>query len=660
MSDKLPSIDDFYEELPSIDEIITEEKLPSVDEVIVENKLPSVDKFIEPEEEEEPIDAEPCSIEEQYDGVIKLIDEVRQDIPEIPEIKYYDEQLEELTSYVEEVKENIPTYDGEISAICNLIDELKEEVRTNAASIPEIRYYDDQIESLESSLKSLPEIRHYEEDIAQLKESISDAKVNHEDDINSLEYKFNQEIKQFGEDIEVKSFDKKIEIDNLRIDLEETSNKIYEELKKSSDQIHEYRLHLKDDDRKLKKQILGQYNLLKENIEKKVKEFNNKNIESQNTITGSLKEYFDELQEKITNLPEVKYYDKDIKDVRKDFSKLKTKFTDTDLDINELRNIVEGLKETQKQILQENLLAEPPEVNNEDPLTPLDQNFVTLDQLQEHYRLFVNRVQQQLSSFGGGGAVRLDDLEDVDSSVRTDISAGELLIYNGTNWVGIDSTSLDTSSTLHEALLQGNVSGIGMSVGVITATNGYFSGIVTAASLNYDVVTDIYSTGIVTATKGIQQTGSEGLHVTAGVSTFVGLTSCLGGINVKAGSANTSLIVEGDARIIGVLTVGSGSVTIDKDTIHVGTGITLHRTTGNMTVSGIITAGTYHGDGSGLIGVASTDNISSGTTANLYGGLKVGSAATIATNGNATYSGIVTAANFVGGGANITALSGSR
>ena len=40
--------------------------------------------------------------------------------------------------------------------------------------------------------------------------------------------------------------------------------------------------------------------------------------------------------------------------------------------------------------------------------------------------------------------------------------------------------------------------------------------------------------------------------------------------------------------------------------------------------------------------------------------MKVGSAATIATNGNATYSGIVTAANFVGGGANITALSGSN
>ena len=378
MTEKLQSIDQFYEELPSVDEIIIEEKLPSVDqviieeklpsvdEVIIEEKLPSVDEFVEPEEdeEEEIVDTAPCSIEEQYDGVIKLIDEVRQDIPEIPEIpeiKYYDEQLEELTAYVEEVKENIPTYDGEISAICNLIDELKEEVRTNAANLPEIRYYDDQIESLESSLKSLPEIRHYEGDITsikdeivEIKETISDA-PNYEDEINSLEYKFDQEIEKFAEDIQVKDFNKKVEIDSLKTDLKETSNKIYEDLKKSSDQIHEYRLHLKDDDRKLKKQILGQYNILKENIEKKVKEFNNKNIESQNIITGSLKEYFNELQEKISSIPEIKYYDEQIKD-------LNVKF---DIDIKELREIVDQLKEDQKEHLQENLLTEPPETDNE-------------------------------------------------------------------------------------------------------------------------------------------------------------------------------------------------------------------------------------------------------------------------------------------------------
>ena len=34
MTEKLPSIDQFYKELPSVDDLITEEKLPSVDEFI--------------------------------------------------------------------------------------------------------------------------------------------------------------------------------------------------------------------------------------------------------------------------------------------------------------------------------------------------------------------------------------------------------------------------------------------------------------------------------------------------------------------------------------------------------------------------------------------------------------------------------------------------
>ena len=120
---------------------------------------------------------------------------------------------------------------------------------------------------------------------------------------------------------------------------------------------------------------MGQYNLLKENIEKRVNEFNTKNIESQNIITGSLKEYFDELQEKISSIPEVKYYDEQLEELNVKFN----------IDIKELREIVDNLKETQKQTLQENLLSEPPSIDNEDPLTPLDQNFVTYEKLQENY-----------------------------------------------------------------------------------------------------------------------------------------------------------------------------------------------------------------------------------------------------------------------------------
>jgi hypothetical protein len=63
--------------------------------------------------------------------------------------------------------------------------------------------------------------------------------------------------------------------------------------------------------------------------------------------------------------------------------------------------------------LNEGLLNEPPNVKNSDPLTPLDQNFVTFDQLNEHYQLFINRIQQQMATIGGGGETQFKFLDDV-------------------------------------------------------------------------------------------------------------------------------------------------------------------------------------------------------------------------------------------------------
>lgn len=60
------------------------------------------------------------------------------------------------------------------------------------------------------------------------------------------------------------------------------------------------------------------------------------------------------------------------------------------------------------------LLAEPSNVKQKnDPLTPLDQKFATLDDLQKHYSTFLSRIQQQLSTVGGGGETRLRYLDDV-------------------------------------------------------------------------------------------------------------------------------------------------------------------------------------------------------------------------------------------------------
>jgi hypothetical protein len=111
--------------------------------------------------------------------------------------------------------------------------------------------------------------------------------------------------------------------------------------------------------------------------------------------------------------------------------------------ISHVESILEKFNE--QSVLNEGLLNEPPNVKNSDPLTPLDQNYVTIKDLQDHYRLFINRIQQQLSTIGGGGAGFMYDLADVefDRSLGND----KLLIYDQANsrWVGIASTALSSS-----------------------------------------------------------------------------------------------------------------------------------------------------------------------------------------------------------------------
>lgn len=76
----------------------------------------------------------------------------------------------------------------------------------------------------------------------------------------------------------------------------------------------------------------------------------------------------------------------------------------------------EELEEPKEDLIEKSLglLAEPSDVKvQKDPLTPLDQKFATLEDLQKHYKLFLSRIQQQLSTIGGGGETRLRYLDDV-------------------------------------------------------------------------------------------------------------------------------------------------------------------------------------------------------------------------------------------------------
>ena len=81
-------------------------------------------------------------------------------------------------------------------------------------------------------------------------------------------------------------------------------------------------------------------------------------------------------------------------------------------------------------------------------------------------------------------------------------------------------------------------------------------------------------------------------------------------------------------------------------------GINSSSPTTTLDVGGAVKATSFTGDGSGLTGVASTDNIITGTAATFTGGVTISGAS------NINVTGVVTATSFVGSGADLTGVSG--
>ena len=238
--------------------------------------------------------------------------------------------------------------------------------------------------------------------------------------------------------------------------------------------------------------------------------------------------------------------------------------------IKHLENRVNIINEKHVKLLTESY-NEPPSVDNSDPLTPLDKNFVNLQDFQEHYRLFLNRIQRQLSTLGGGGAVLISDLDDVDTSTaKVD---NKFLKYNAASgkWVGSDTAGGGyTLPTASATTLGGIKIGSGLSIdgnGVVTSSGGSGS-IAGISTTGTSVFNQINASGIVTA------------------SNFVGDGSGLTGI-VGSGS--------------GVVVKDSGSTVGTAGTINFGSNLSV-----SAISAGIVTV-------TGSAGAASTEHISAQT-----------------------------------------------
>ena len=133
--------------------------------------------------------------------------------------------------------------------------------------------------------------------------------------------------------------------------------------------------------------------------------------------------------------------------------------------------------------------------------------------------------------------------------------------------------------------------------GVSTYVSGYLGVGVTGSNLNV--------TGVITANSfsgsgaNLTGVGTQGKNIFAdtasitGVSTF-GSSNGIGTVTVGVG--NTALLVDGNARVVGILTIGGSSITLNgaTDVVQVGTVITMRGGSSQIQVgTGVTISGTH-------------------------------------------------------------------
>ncbi len=521
--------------------------LPSIDEFIVEPpELPSVSQFLPEEVVEEEIqtieDADGNAFLEVEDLVkapewgelVRMVNDVRKDIPEIPEIKDYAPELEELSATIQQLKEEIPV-------------------------VPEVRYYEDELQALresiskvEDSIPSLPVWIHKVTEVPDFAWVGKGFNVIDEDfrgvrdTISTLAARVTTELEKIHEDSDVKQFETKTDFKTIHERVDTVRKDIFKELREQSTVIWNLQKKLKSNQKEFEitfnEKVGDRFDAFSEVTKKTVDNLQESFVESTDNLAKYMDKEVKSLQERIKTLPKPKYYEEDIKNIKRELK-----------DLTELKSIVYDIKITQGDI-QEGLLNIPPNVDNSDPLTPLDQNFATHEDLAKHYRLFINRVQQQIATLGGGGAVRFDDLEDVGIGTYTKyettaanpgINTGTVLIYDSNlKIVGIASTALTTDAeTLDQTLKQGNTSSMGMNMsGIATfsdttnATSASTGALIVAGGVG--IAKSLHVTGNISCAGTVHYEDVQ--HVdSVGISTFNDGIDVAGIVTALAGSAVT-------------------------------------------------------------------------------------------------------------------------
>ena len=535
-------------ELPSIEDIVGQtEELPSVEDFMMKENIQEETQVIDDAEGNPKIEVTDVVQAPEWAALVQMVNDVRRDIPQIPEIKNYDKELE---------------------AICEIIDQVKSEIPV----VPEVRYYETELEELRITLQevkqSVPDIPRwvYEtNDVPDFSWYINVRKTFNgigenfgivRDSIESLTDQVQTELNRLQEEKDTLNFETKTDFKNIHDRVGSLKDQIFGQLKEQSNIIWNLQKKLKENQKEFEIVIsekveseVGEFiDVTNETVKRLEEKFSSKN----ETLGQRLDESVEFLETKISKIPKPKFYEEELNKIRKELRNFES-----------LREIVEQIQVNQEKIedLQENyLLTEPPEEpenigTGQDPLTPMDQKFATLKDLADHYRIFINRIQTQLSTVGGGGAGFVKDLDDVEID-DSDLQNQDVLNYdiltgkwrNGRQAVGAAGTWAVTDVGIHTT----------KSVGI--ATTSAKAGVA------------LYVVGNIEATGNVNVAGTITYEDVTNVDSL-GIGTFRDGLIVNAGTATTALIVNGDARVTGILTIGTASVTIDGENNQITTGI---------------------------------------------------------------------------------------
>ena len=427
--------------------------------------------------------------------------------------------------------------------IKNAIDSYKETIENLNAKVKvftetEIPKYNNLL--IETKLKSEEEVKQLEEEVLSKVNSLSEK-------IDFISGDVTEKTAEKIEELQTVIDEYKEEIDSIS----KTYSNLYKDFKKREISDNEKLESYSNEIEKYNKR----FNFLEETVTEDLREIQSVLINSNETYHAALKTEVGKFRNNISeqmkglqmdlvvNEQHIKKQNDNIETVKEEVQEvLKRLQLDTLEEKNkELVEKIAYLEETISEINEKKLLTEdnptlpgdPSTNNSKDPLTPLDQKFATLDDLQNHYRTFINRIQQQIATIGGGGAGFIKDLDDVTFNEST--GENQLLIYNGSKWVGIASTALGSGGSSGSVGAAGTwaVSSAGIhttkNVGVATTARSDFAlyvggdqyvdgNITIGGTITYEDVKNVDSIGIVTARTGVDVLAG-GINVT-GVSTF--------------------------------------------------------------------------------------------------------------------------------------------